>query len=946
MASHTCRFCLGVMDPRDGHRECPSCLGIAHVLEDVANPCAAAVELPREERACRAKRLELSVCAGAAQPDPSQFSEEGVHAPKTRSRKRKHERTPNRKRRRGSGEKQAVQPPDDPVDAPGGQGAHGDTQLQILAAIRGLSERLGRVEAQWPAMTGTPGEEHLKEPSPDELPSGQGDGGDTPDVISLYARDSPFGSGEQSDIAGSDEQLRSSAVEGMSNLSPAGGGESSAIDIISKIMSAAKIVGLNIPVVAPAPMDGVWAGISHSQHPISVPVAADYLHMLRKSWNAPSGAPQFNAGCRRLTKVMYAPDTGMGDMPPVEREMAALTSLGPERVTANPRCPVKECEKTDRLVCRSYNAATRAARSGGRFGWRRHPFQRTLGRSSQTCQLCLHAFFILMLRACWTKLNSLAALEIVCGAPLAEPRLPGMVLGVPSIQTIPLALARSRGGSMLVSRPLVIHNRRHAGSSGFSPVLPVKRGPTGDAPPGVRDDRLGPHRGGGSAAAVSSQLCLDSWEERVLDPWVLATVSTGYRIQFRRRPPPFSGVRMTTVRDPVQEKILAGEIATLLQKDAIMRVEPSEQLAGFYSLYFLVSKKDGGLRPILDLRRLNAFIKVLPFKMLTTSQILEAVEKGDWFTSVDLRDAYFHVPICPDHRPFLRFAFQGRAYQFKVLPFGLSLSPRVFTRVIGAALRPLQLSGMKILPYLDDWLICAPSHDQVLRDTGLVLSHIQSLGLKVNWTKTNLEPGQQVVFVGLRLDSVAMSVSLTSQRVGNILALLSHFRLGKRLELVQFQRLLGMISAAVAVVPLGLLRARPLQRWFNALGLHPKLHRRAKVRVTHTFLRALRPWRDTRLLLQGVPLGNIPSRRTVVTTDASLTGWGAVWEHRMVRGVWEPPWGEEHINVLELRAVFLALKALLPSIQGRHVLVRTDSSSTVFHVNHQGGTFCFGRLNI
>ena len=77
---------------------------------------------------------------------------------------------------------------------------------------------------------------------------------------------------------------------------------------------------------------------------------------------------------------------------------------------------------------------------------------------------------------------------------------------------------------------------------------------------------------------------------------------------------------MTMVRDPVQEKILAVEILTLLQKDAIMRVEPRKQLTGFYSLYFLVSKKDGGLRPILDLRCLNAFIKVLPFKMLTTSQ--------------------------------------------------------------------------------------------------------------------------------------------------------------------------------------------------------------------------------------------------------------------------------------------------------------------------------------
>ena len=249
------------------------------------------------------------------------------------------------------------------MDAPGGQSAHVDTQSQILAAIHGLSERLGRVEAKWPAMTGTPGEGHLKEPSPDELPSGQGDGGDILDVISLYAQGSPFGSGKQSDTAGSDEQLRSSVVDGMSNLSPAGGGESS-VDIISKIMSSEKTVGLNIPVVAPAPTDAVWAGISQSQHPISVPVAADYLQMLRKSWNTRSGAPQFNVGCRRLTKVMYAPDIGMRDMPPVEREMVALTSLGPERVSTNPRCPVKECEKTDRLVCRSYNAATQAAHSG------------------------------------------------------------------------------------------------------------------------------------------------------------------------------------------------------------------------------------------------------------------------------------------------------------------------------------------------------------------------------------------------------------------------------------------------------------------------------------------------------------------------------------------------------------------------------------------------------
>ena len=141
-------------------------------------------------------------------------------------------------------------------------------------------------------------------------------------------------------------------------------GEPSCTDVISKVSSAAKIVGLNVPTEAPAPVDGIWADITQSQQSVTVPGAGDYLHMLRKAWNIPSGAPQFNEGCRRLAKIQYATEMGMGDMPPAEREMAALTSLGPERVTANPRCPLKECDKSDWLVCRTYIAATRAARSG------------------------------------------------------------------------------------------------------------------------------------------------------------------------------------------------------------------------------------------------------------------------------------------------------------------------------------------------------------------------------------------------------------------------------------------------------------------------------------------------------------------------------------------------------------------------------------------------------
>ena len=66
----------------------------------------------------------------------------------------------------------------------------------------------------------------------------------------------------------------------------------------------------------------------------------------------------------------------------------------------------------------------------------------------------------------------------------------------------------------------------------------------------------------------------------------------------------------------------------------------SQSESGFYSRYFLVPKKDGGLRPILDLRHLNKALMTHPFKMLTTKQILAHIRPGDWFFSVDLKDAY------------------------------------------------------------------------------------------------------------------------------------------------------------------------------------------------------------------------------------------------------------------------------------------------------------------
>ncbi|KAL0168810.1 hypothetical protein M9458_037032, partial [Cirrhinus mrigala] len=124
--------------------------------------------------------------------------------------------------------------------------------------------------------------------------------------------------------------------------------------------------------------------------------------------------------------------------------------------------------------------------------------------------------------------------------------------------------------------------------------------------------------------------------------WLIRTVRLGYAIQFARRPPRYRGVLSTTVHSDTQTAVLRAEIAVLLAKDAIEPVPPAEIKSGFYSPYFIVPKKSGGLRPILYLRALNRSLLRLPFKMLMTKRMLTCIRRQDWFAAIDLKDAYFH----------------------------------------------------------------------------------------------------------------------------------------------------------------------------------------------------------------------------------------------------------------------------------------------------------------
>ena len=117
-----------------------------------------------------------------------------------------------------------------------------------------------------------------------------------------------------------------------------------------------------------------------------------------------------------------------------------------------------------------------------------------------------------------------------------------------------------------------------------------------------------------------------------------------------------------------KDQALATCIQSLLSKNAIERVENVKSL-GVYSHLFLIPKPHHRWRPVIDRHsRLNTFLHVEKFKMETPESIRTSLIPGEWVSSIDLSDAYLHIPIHPNSRKYLRFCYKSRVFQFTPLP--------------------------------------------------------------------------------------------------------------------------------------------------------------------------------------------------------------------------------------------------------------------------------------
>ena len=122
--------------------------------------------------------------------------------------------------------------------------------------------------------------------------------------------------------------------------------------------------------------------------------------------------------------------------------------------------------------------------------------------------------------------------------------------------------------------------------------------------------------------------------------------------------------------------------------------------------------------------------------------------------SIDLKDAYFHIPVHVKSRRLLRFAITEdngglRVFQFRSLPFGLTSAPRVFTKVILPLGHRAHMHAICLLQYLDDWLLRSPDKSLLARQTSWVLEVIRRAGFLLNVTKSQMVPTQRLINIGV-----------------------------------------------------------------------------------------------------------------------------------------------------------------------------------------------------
>ena len=344
-----------------------------------------------------------------------------------------------------------------------------------------------------------------------------------------------------------------------------------------------------------------------------------------------------------------------------------------------------------------------------------------------------------------------------------------------------------------------------------------------------------------------------------------------------------------------------------------------------------VPKKSGKWRIILDLRYVNEACQAPKYQNEDIRCAMNLVQSDDQLITLDISNGFLHVPVHEEHQTYLGMQWKGRMYMWMVLPFGLSSSPYFFAKTLRPVIQSLRQQGLRVMTYVDDFLLCARLEDIDHHKT-LLLDTLTRLGWQINFQKSVLKPQQSIPYLGYIITSSSPQgpyVQVSPTRIRKLRKDILRALKSKCLTARALAKVAGQcISMTLAIVP-GKLMVRNIYRllsqresWSDRLQFDP-----GTVSDLQWWLEALETWNYQTTVHKEIDVQ--------MWTDASQTGWGAVCLGECAAGWWNHRLSRAPSNYRELMAVLLALKSFKGLLTNKKVQVMSDNVTTVAYLNRR-----------
>ena len=302
---------------------------------------------------------------------------------------------------------------------------------------------------------------------------------------------------------------------------------------------------------------------------------------------------------------------------------------------------------------------------------------------------------------------------------------------------------------------------------------------------------------------------LPQWEAITADPTILQIV-TGVKIEFKSSVAPTQHYGRPSVFNSHQHSIVNAEIDTLLAEGVV--TPAAQETEEFISTIFLRLKKDGTHRTIVNLKAFNEFIAHHHSKMDTLEAAVNMMRPGCFMALVDLKGAYYTVPIHASHQKYLKFCFDGALYKYTCLPYGLASAPCIFTKLLKPAYATLRSMGHLNSGYIDDSYLQGDTSAECHKNVTDTITLFTKLGFHIHPEKSVFIPSQKLTFLGFVLDSKAMTVTLTEEKVQQILSVCASLLKTQMPAIRQIVEVIGILVSNFPGAQYGPLHYRHLDR--------------------------------------------------------------------------------------------------------------------------------------